>query len=82
MAPKPVVIPQPNKHALSRGALGLTATIDTSETTVYWEKVEVPICEAEQSAPRTSTKLIAECKYVQSGKCPSPCIGIERYRQA
>lgn len=50
IAPKPVVIPQPSRQALSRGALGLTATIDTSDTTVYCEKVEVPICGARELA--------------------------------
>lgn len=39
-----MVIPQPNKQTLSNGAFGLTATTETSATTVYWEKVEVPIC--------------------------------------
>lgn len=42
-APQAVVIPQPSKQTRSRGALGLTATTETSATTVYWEKVEVPI---------------------------------------
>ncbi len=43
-APHAVVIPQPNKQTFSSGAFGLTATTETSATTVYWEKVEVPIC--------------------------------------
>src|SRR5208282_3000316 len=34
-APKPVVIPQPRRHALSRGALGLIATMEMSATTTY-----------------------------------------------
>src|SRR5271169_6730198 len=33
-APKPVVIPQPRRQALSRGALGLMATIEISATTI------------------------------------------------
>ena len=42
-APHAVVIPQPNKQTFSSGAFGFTATTETSATTVYWEKVEVPI---------------------------------------
>ena len=42
-APHAVVIPQPSRQTRSRGALGLTATTETSATTVYCEKVEVPI---------------------------------------
>lgn len=43
-APQAVVIPQPRRQTFSRGALGLTATTETSATTVYCENVEVPIC--------------------------------------
>ena len=42
-APQAVVIPQPRRQTLSRGALLSTATTETSATTVYWENVEVPI---------------------------------------
>lgn len=42
-APHAVVIPHPNRHTFSNGALGLTATTDTSATTVYCENVDVPI---------------------------------------
>lgn len=48
-APQAVVIPQPNKQTRSRGAFGLTATTETSATTVYCEKVEVPIYEGCQN---------------------------------
>lgn len=41
--PYPVVIPHPNKHAFSSGAFSLTATTENFETTVYCEKVDVPI---------------------------------------
>jgi hypothetical protein len=43
-APHAVVIPQPSRHTFSSGACVLTATIETSATTVYWENVDVPIC--------------------------------------
>jgi hypothetical protein len=59
-APKPVVIPQPSKQALSRGALGLIATIDTSATTVYWEKVEVPIYSTRRYRQLTELRYVAE----------------------
>lgn len=42
-APHAVVIPQPSKHTFSKGAALLTATTETSATTVYCEKVDVPI---------------------------------------
>lgn len=42
-APQAVVMPQPRRQTFSRGAFLSTATTETSATTVYWEKVEVPI---------------------------------------
>src|SRR6185369_11182001 len=42
-APQAVVMPQPRRQTFSSGAFGSTATTDTSATTVYCEKVEVPI---------------------------------------
>ncbi len=43
-APRPVETPQPSRQALSNGALlSILATL-TSWTTVYSEKVDVPIC--------------------------------------
>ena len=47
-APQAVVMPHPRRQTRSRGALGLTATTETSATTVYCEKVEVPIYVARQ----------------------------------
>ena len=42
-APHAVVIPHPRRQTFSNGALLLTATTETSATTVNWENVEVPI---------------------------------------
>lgn len=53
-APQAVVIPHPRRHTLSRGAFGFTATTETSATTVYWEKVEVPICHEISFEPKRS----------------------------
>lgn len=42
-APQAVVMPQPRRQTFSSGAFLSTATTETSATTVYCEKVEVPI---------------------------------------
>lgn len=42
-APIPVVMPQPNKHTLSKGASLLIFATEISGRTVYSEKVDVPI---------------------------------------
>src|SRR5256885_1835079 len=42
-APYPVVIPHPRRQVLSIGAESVIATTDISATTVYCEKVDVPI---------------------------------------
>ena len=42
-APMPVVTPQPSRQILSSGASLLTLARDTSGTTVYSEKVLVPM---------------------------------------
>jgi len=48
-APQAVVIPHPRRQTFSSGADLLTATTETSATTVYWEKVDVPIYGREKS---------------------------------
>jgi hypothetical protein len=42
-APYPVVIPQPSRHVRSMGAFSVMATTEISATTVYCEKVDVPM---------------------------------------
>ena len=42
-APMPVVIPQPSRQTLSSGAAGLIFAKAISGSTVYSEKVEVPM---------------------------------------
>ena len=42
-APYPVVMPQPSRQVRSMGASLVMATTEMSATTVYWEKVEVPM---------------------------------------
>ena len=42
-APIPVVMPQPSRQTLSRGAAGFTLAAEISAITEYSEKVEVPM---------------------------------------
>lgn len=42
-APYPVEMPHPRRQTLSSGALGLTLAREISATTVYSEKVLVPM---------------------------------------
>ncbi|MNR41431.1 hypothetical protein D3C85_1598190 [compost metagenome] len=42
-APMPVVTPQPSRHTSSSGAAGFTLASEISGSTVYSEKVEVPM---------------------------------------
>jgi hypothetical protein len=42
-APYPVVMPQPNKQTLSKGASGWIFATEISGITVYCENVDVPM---------------------------------------
>ena len=66
-APYPVVMPQPSKQALSKGAFSVIATTEISATTVYWMKVEVPM-KCNRSCPLHLNRL------VPSGRTPLPCV--------
>lgn len=57
-APYPVVIPHPRRQALSRGAFSSTATTEYLETTVYCEKVEVPICLLAQASTLDTYEVV------------------------
>jgi hypothetical protein len=57
-APQPVVMPHPSRQTLLKSAFSLTATTDTSATTVYCENVEVPICVHAPSARLRAAKGI------------------------
>jgi hypothetical protein len=63
------VMPQPSKHVRSMGASFVMATTDISATTVYWEKVEVPI------KWRRSLPLHLNLE-VPSGITPFPCVAL------
>lgn len=66
-APYPVVIPHPSRHVRSVGAPGCTATTEMSATTVYCEKVDVPM-KWRMSLP------LHRNREVPSGITPRPCV--------
>ena len=51
-APMPVVTPQPSRQTTSRGAASSILATLSSWTTVYSEKVDVPICALPRQRPR------------------------------
>ena len=62
-------MPHPSRHVRSIGASLVIATTDMSATTVYWEKVEVPI--------KWSKSLPLHLNLdVPSGITPFPCVAL------